>query len=213
MNIKQNLRDLIKDAYFFQYAGIADKNEELEKKKPCLFFSKMQWLFILFSIGLNLFLTNGFSEDFTGYIISGLSLFVGLFFTFVIMIFDKFQCIDFSKYHYSYNKDNYPIGVRLKNYFKKVTVLSLYVIIISILLIILLSLTLLFTEWLNMPTNLIDFFDNIKLEAKVFHKIIVLAYRMIVFYFLFDFILITLYLVSSIYDFIISEYNKVKLKE
>ncbi len=212
MNIRQNLCDLIKEAFFYQYAGIADTKEKLEKKKPRLFFSKIQWLFILFSIGLNLFFTNGFSEDFTGYIISGLSLFVGLFFTFVIMIFDKFQCIDFSKYHYSFNKDNYPIGVRLKNYFKKVTVLSLYVIIISILLIILLSLTLLFTDWLSLSTNLINFFSDIK-QGEVFHKIIVLVYRIIVFYFLFDFILITLYLVSSIYDFIISEYNKVKLKE
>lgn len=214
MNIKQNLFDLIKDAHFYQYAGIVDTKEELKIKKPRLYFSKIQWFFILFSIFFNFILSKGFSENFAGYIISGLSLFVGLFFTFILMIFDKFQSIDFTKYRYSQSMENYPIGVRLKNYFKKITVLSLYTIILSIVLIILLSMTLLFKDFVNSPICLIDFVTNIKLHPPklILKTFVLLSYRSLIVYFLLDFILITLYLISSFYDFMISEYNNVKLK-
>lgn len=213
MNIKTNIKDLIVDAYYHQYADIADNKENIEKKKPRYFFSKIQWLFICLSIGVLFILPKGFSSDFAGYAISGLSLFVGLFFTYVLMLFDKINSVDFSKYHKSINADRYPIGVRLKNYFKKITILSHYAILLSIICIILLSLTLLFDDFLGTDVDIVKIVKEIRMQTtcEILKVTILLSYRSLIAYFLFDFMLITIYLVSSSYDHIISELNKIKL--
>lgn len=215
MKIKKNLCGLIKEAYFYQYAGIADPKDNIQRNqnKPIAFFSKTQWVLICISIGVNFILPKGFSSSFSGYVISGFSLFVGIFFTFILMLFDKFQAIDFTQYKKSVNAEKHPLGVRLKNYFKKITVLSLYTIILSIICILLLSITLLFEPITSKDISIIHFFQHIqtKTVCVAFQTIVILSYRTISFYFLLDFVLITIYLIASFYDFIISEYNKIKL--
>ena len=152
--------------------------------------------------------------DFCGYIISGLSLFVGIFFTFIIALYDKFNSIDFSQFYSSISEDKSQLGIRLKNYFKKTTVLSLYLILLSIICILLLSCTLLFDSILNQKINPIEIIRNIH-SNPIWQFVMafgIFIYRSVVLYFLLDFILITVSLSASIYDFIISEYNKVNLK-
>lgn len=209
-----NLKDLLKEAFYYQYADISDTEEQIVKKKPKLFFTKIQWFIILFAILVNIVIRTGYNLDFCGYVISGLSLFVGIFFTFIIALYDKFNAIDFSQYRISVSEDKCNLGVRLKNYFKKTTVLSLYLILLSIVCILFLSCTLLFDSFLNQDINLLEIFQNIRAISIIyfFKALVILLYRSIVFYFLIDFVLITIYLTSSIYDFIISEYNKVKLQ-
>lgn len=213
MNFK-NLTGLVKDAHFYQYADISDTEEQIEKKRPKAFFTKAQWIIIVCAIIINVIIQDGYNKDFCGYVISGLSLFVGIFFTFIIALYDKFSKVDFSKYHYNISIENYPLGIRLKNYYKKTTVLSLYLVVLSIICILLLSCTLLFEPHLNKTINPINVFTNICNNHYLFtlKAIALFVYRSFVFYFLIDFVLITIYLTASIYDFIISEYNKVKLK-
>lgn len=213
MNFK-NLTDLVKDAHLFQYADISDTEEQIEKKRPKAFFTKAQWIIIVCAILINVIIQDGYNKDFCGYVISGLSLFVGIFFTFIIALYDKFSNVDFSKYHYKNSIENYPLGIKLKNYYKKTTVLSLYLVVLSIICILLLSCTLLFEDHLNKTINPINVFANISNNHYLFtlKAIALFVYRSVVFYFLIDFVLITIYLTASIYDFIISEYNKVKLK-
>lgn len=210
----KNLKDLIKDAQQYQYADIADTEEQIKEKKPKAYFTTTQWIILVFAVLVNFVLREGYHTDFCGYVISGLSLFVGIFFTFIIALYDKFNNVDFSKYHYSNNIENYPLGIRLKNYYKKTTVLSIYLILLSIVCILLLSCTLLFESTLNQHFELISVFTNIGHETlpNTLKAIGIVAYRSLCFYFLIDFVLITVYLLSSIYDYIISEYNKVKLK-
>ncbi len=220
MKFNQNLRDLIVDSHRYQYVGISDA-KAMERKQPKLrickwlfFFSKAQWIIIGISIVISLFIPKGISSDFAGYIVSGLSLFVGIFFTFIITLYDKFKNIDFSKYDKKISEEKHYIGIRLKNFFKKVTVLSLYSIILSIICIILLSITLLFGEYINNCQCSIMFVcDFLKIGDYwcVVKYVLAKLYGTIVFYFLFDFLLIAVYLISSIYDFIISEYNQIKL--
>lgn len=209
-----NLKDLIKDAYLYQYADIADTKEQIEEKKPMAFFTKIQWIVISFAILVNILVVSGYNTDFCGCVISGLSLFVGIFFAFIVALYDKFNAIDFSQYHISVSEDKCNKGVRLKNYFKKTTVLSLYLILLSIVCILLLSCTLLFDTFLNRNVNPLEIIMDIRINS-VWCSVKALGifiYRSVVFYFLSDFVLITIYLTSSIYDFIISEYNKVKLQ-
>lgn len=207
MNFKRNFIDLITTAYRYQYIGITDSKEVIAKKKPFFFFLKIQWVFIILSIVISPFIKKGFSNEFSGYIISGLSLFIGIFFTFILELYNKFNNIDFNQYKRSVNEEKFPLGVRLKNYFKKITVLSLYSIIISIICILLLSCSLLFETYLQQEISICYVIKHWKSPSFYF----IFIYRSIVLYFLFDFLLITLFLVSSFYDFIISEYENIKL--
>ena len=209
-----NITDLVKDAHFYQYADISDTEEQIKKKRPKAFFTKVQWIIIVCAILINVIIQDGDNKDFCGYVISGLSLFVGIFFTFIIALYDKFCNVDFSKYQYNNSMENYPLGVRLKNYYKKTTVLSLYLVVLSIVCILLLSCTLLFEPYLNKHINSLNVLTNICNNSCLFtlEALALFVYRSFVFYFLIDFVLITIYLTASIYDYIIGEYNKVKLR-
>ena len=213
MNFK-NLKDLLKDAYFYEYADISDSEEQILIKKPKAFFTKVQWIIIVFAFLINLIVREGYNLDFCGYVISGLSLFVGIFFTFIIALYDKFNDIDFSQFHISVSEEKCDLGIRLKNYFKKTTVLSLYLILLSIVCILFLSCTLLFDSFLNQNINPLEVIKDVRVNSASYSvmALVIFIYRSVVFYFLVDFVLITIYLTSSIYDYIISEYNKVKLK-
>jgi hypothetical protein len=212
MNFKTNLLDLVKDAYLWEYADISDTKEDISNKKPKLFFTKIQWFFTLVSIATCYFIPAGFDNDFAGYIISGLSLFIGILFTFVLTLYDKFKSIDFSEYKKEINEEKNKQGIRVKNFFKKITVLTLYSAVLSIVCVILLAITLIFPQ-INMEISYISVFESIKdihfcTLIKIFF---VTIYRCALIYLLLDFILITVYIISSFYDYIISEINKIKL--
>lgn len=213
MNYKDNIRGLIADAHFYQYTGISDTLNNIKNEKPKLYYTKIQWCFIVISILANYKLPKGFSIEFSGYVVSGMSLFVGLFFTFILTIYDKFQKIDFKQFSKAENEEKNKLGIRLKNYFKQITILSLYAILLSIICIILLSITLLFGDKVNLNIEIITFVTSPEKQTVLSFVWIplLLVYRSTILYFLFDFVLITIFLVSSFYDFIISEYNKIKL--
>ncbi len=123
-----------------------------------------------------------------------------------------------------------PLGVRLKNYYKKATTLSFYIILLALISILLLSFSLFdvnIEQTWGLETCILSFslFDvNIEqtwgLETCILacptlqeaKKIFVYLYRVTTLYFLLDFLWITLYLIASFYDYIGSEYDKVKLK-
>lgn len=212
MSFKENIVDLIKDSWKYQYSEINNSRKDNESNKPKLFFTYYQFIIIGLTIVFLFLAFKGFSTEFAGYAISGLSLFVGVFFTFVLTLYNKFQSVDFEKYKEEVNVSLMPIGVRLKNFYTKVTVLSLYSILLALLCIVLLSLSLIFDllqfdiSLILLSTRDIDLFVTLK-------SILVLLYRGLTLYFLLDFILITIYLIGNFYDFFISEYKQVKLKK
>lgn len=96
-NFDRNLIDLLSDAYKWEYTDINDNKSTSLNKKPKIFLTKFQWALFVVAILLVIFCPNAFEQDFAGYIISALSLFVGLLFTLVVSLFDKFSNTDFSK--------------------------------------------------------------------------------------------------------------------
>lgn len=209
MNFNRLLLDLIKEAHKYQYAGIADTKDEVERKKPRLFFTKQQWILVVFSSLVAYFMQGGFNDEFAGYVVSGLSLFAGLFFSFVLMMFDKFRGIDFESFRD--NAREVRLGIRLKNYYKKSTALSFYIILLSLLCVLLLSASL-----FDMKISIGKVSSDFPLVTQVF---VVLKgvggflYRATTIYFLLNFLWITLYLIASFYDYVESEYDKVRLKD
>lgn len=209
MNFNRLLLDLIKEAHKYQYAGIADTKDEVERKKPRLFFTKQQWILVVFSSLVAYFMQGGFNDEFAGYVVSGLSLFAGLFFSFVLMMFDKFRGIDFESFRD--NAREVRLGIRLKNYYKKSTALSFYIILLSLLCILLLSASL-----FDMKISIGKVSSDFPLVTQVFvvlKGVGAFLYRATTIYFLLNFLWITLYLIASFYDYVESEYDKVRLKD
>lgn len=210
MNFKEQLQALLNEAHKYQYADISDTSEEVKQKKPKWYFTRIQWGLIAFSVLIALLMQRCFDKDFAGYVVSGLSLFAGLFFSFILMLLDKFQKIDFEPFKKDNNAELMPFGVRLKNYYKKATALSFYIIILSMVSICLLSLSL-FNIKIGISSAPLggSFIGVLLLLGK---SLLTFLYKATTIYFLLDFLWITLYLVTSFYDYIFSEYDKIKLK-
>lgn len=210
MSFKGQLWSLIKEAHKYQYVSISDSEEDIKYKKPRLYFTKVQWGLIVFSSLVAYLMQEGFDDSFAGYVVAGLSLFAGLFFSFVLMLLDNFQKIDFEPFKKKNNANLMPFGVRLKNYYKKSTALSFYIILLSLLCVFLLSLSL-----FNISINLAWISSSISIVSQIFFigaNVVRFLYRATTIYFLLDFLWITLYLIVSFYDYVGSEYDKVKLK-
>mgnify|MGYP003291126416 FL=1 len=73
-SFRRNLIDLIKTAHQWEYTEINDTKESLKKKKPILFFTKVQVILIVIAMALSIICKSGINAEFAGYIISALSL-------------------------------------------------------------------------------------------------------------------------------------------
>lgn len=211
-NFDQNLIDLLKDAHKWEYTEINDNKEKSQRKKPKFFFTRFQWVLLLISVCCTVLCPNGLNSDFAGYIISGMSLFVGLLFTLVVSLFDKFNDTDFEKYKRTNNADLYPIGVRLKNFFKKSIILTLYTAIIAIACILMLALILM-SDKMNTPIDVfsaVQFYTDCGIMFCI-KAALLLVYRTILFYLLLNFIYITKQMITSFYDYMVSEIDKIHL--
>lgn len=217
MSFREALKSLVSDAHLFQYAEVNSTTSNIEKNKPRYYFTKIQWGILMISVVVSITTVDGFGKDFAGYVVSALSLFAGLFFSFILMLIDKFQKIDFSPYKKDVNAQLMPIGVRLKNYYKKATTLSFYIIVLALLCILLLSASLLsipFHEICQLVEKIISasYIDVWKTIWEISSFIVKSIYRGVSIYFLLDFLWITLYLLSSFFDYVGSEYDEIKLQ-
>lgn len=212
-NFDQNFFDLLRDAHVWEYTQINDTKEKREKKKPKLYFTYAQWLLIAIAAVCIMLCPKGIDANFAGYIISGLSLFAGILFTLAVSLFDKFNSVDFTQYHQSVNADLYPFGARLKNYFKKSIVMTLYTAILAIGCILMLSLVFMF-DGLQQNVDVITICKSwCQYDWCYLMKAsLIVLFRLILFYMLLNFIYITKQMITSFYDYMVSEINKIKLK-
>lgn len=207
-SVKYYLGRLISDGHKWQNIDINGF-----ESKPKFYFSQVQFIFILLAIVSLFLLKKGFNKDFIGYIIASLSIFVGLFLTLILTVFDKFQKIDFGKPNLS--EKERTILIQRKNFFKQFTALTSYSILLSITCIFLLSLSLL-TDSLNRDIFEFEFIDSIKnIDFKSIllgvYACLIIIYRFLIIYFFFDFLFMVLYGLTSIYNYIALEYDKKKI--
>ena len=212
-NFDRNLADLLSDAYKWEYTKINDNSSLSKAKKPKSFFTRFQWVLILISVVAVVLCPRGIDTDFAGYIISGMSLFVGLLFTLVVSLFDKFSNTDFSKYKKSNNQDLYVVGVRLKNFFKKTIILTLYSAIIAIVCILMLALTMMSPK-LSTEIDIMTIVQSYNIDNLSYYikSMLLLTYRISLCYLLLNFIYITKILITSFYDYIVNEIDKISLQ-
>lgn len=177
-------------------------------------FTNMQKSAILFAL-LSLFLLpKGFSDSFAGYIISFLAIFIGLFTSIVISMYDRSSSL-FEGYREKEQFDKVR-ALQIKNYLTQFTGLTSYSILLSLVVIILLSVALLD---IGFQTNVFNFrvvqnINEINTRSIIcFLKILgLLIHRFFIVYFLSNFFIITTFSTTSYFSFLLSEYKKLKIK-
>lgn len=203
----KNFRDLIREAHKWEYTLINDKTIWV------LYFTGFQYAFILIAIVCSLYVNLPSDNGLVDYLATGLSLFAGILFSLTLTLYDRFGNINFTEYHESISYPKFKEGGRLLNFYRKSISLSLYAAVLAIICIILLVLMAIIPEEYNRV--LCDYINSFGHLASL-HKIIIpLVYvlKCLTYYFLLDFIYITIHLITSFYDLIFSDINKVNLKQ
>jgi hypothetical protein len=204
-SVKQLIKPLIKGGQEWQYITING-----EDKKPRFYFSNIQWVILALSSIILLRLLNGISKEVVGYVISAFSISVSLFMSLLVSIFDKFENTSFELL-----QKTEPEIVRLKqkkNFFKRFISITSYLVALSILVIILCSLTYLFNlsdRQINPETFTLDW-KSIKIMLTIKNSIVII-YRIVLNYFLLNYLFLTFFITGSAYEYYMSEMNRHKV--
>lgn len=160
------------------------------------------------------FLPKGFNDNFAGFIISFLGIFIGLFTSIVVSMHDKSSRL-------IENLDTMPDierarNIKIKNYLIHFTAFTGASIIIGLFVTILLSIVLLTDSSKEniFNYNVINELEEISiLTITNFVKLsLLLLHRLMTVYLLLRFFIITTYSISSYFSFLISDYNRLKIK-
>lgn len=200
------LKILKLEASRFERTDINNKvNESFQAKYV------MKILFAIISIAMFFLLKSGFSESFVSYVSAVLSILVGLFITALIFSFDKF---------YEPLNDEYA-NSRIKlwetqayNYAKKFAYITSYTIVLSIFTLVLLAMSALFESETRL--NVFKFsicFDCISFQNFLPIKIgllgfFVIVQRLLVVYWLLKITFNTLYIVSSMVQYMTTKIDR-----
>lgn len=178
-------------------------------------YTDSQILSVGISFFLLYFLKKGFSDSFAGYIISFLGIFIGLFTTILISLYEKKDTL-LTNYSKKTQLEKAKI-LRVRNYLIQFTALVSYSIIIALIIIVLLSLSLMLPL---VSTDVASYHLVSSFQAITVHNMVdfgfvflMYSYRFLTLYLLCRFFLITLYSVSSYFYFLLTEYKAIKIKE
>lgn len=191
--------NLIKAGHEWQYQNATKTN-----CRPKLYFTLLQWI----AIGLSLlFLFKnplGFTRNLIDTLLSSLSILTGFFLALLVYTYDKYNDIDYTCKNYSEKIKEY----KTKNYLLQFHALTSYAVFISIILIIaLVSILLWGKNTLLSDYCLASSWHNIDwlLTIKLFFVVIV---RILLVYFIFDFFILSLYAICSLFQFVNVKANK-----
>lgn len=186
-------------------------------------FTQTQILSIVLSVGAIYLIKTGFSDNFAGYVISFLSIFIGLFSSIVISLFDKSSSLSDKFFQekakeesHTANHDEIARLKKIRNYLVQFTGLTSYAIFLAICIIVLLLLTLLhdfFKQDITTYSLIKKLSDLNKKTVFNFFKVFsLLSHRFLISYFLLNFFVINLYAVTSYFSYISSEYKNNKFE-
>lgn len=210
---------IIRDAHEWQKKSLL---YELEKNGKKNYFITLKLLILVVALVVTTIFNEGIDKEFAGYIITALSIFIGLNINLIIMIFDKFNSTNFDVT----NKTHIE-RVRLlkrRNFFMQYTSLTAYSIILSIILILLLSLC--FSTSYSMSISVVDYFlyykDLVVSDIPLFwsweafrnclYLVGILFLRCLTYYLMFYYLLILLYSIGSAYAYISQEFKNRKIE-
>lgn len=144
---------------------------------------------------------NGVSDTEIDFLLSSLSIITGFFFAVIFLSFEQFKNIKAPDD--SVSDEDKIKAIKSKNFLKKYNALSCYAILLSVSVIIMLIGTLLYGKHTNIMVDFIaanSFYDTDWLRTIKFYTLLLWRFSMI--YFLFDFFIITIYAICSLFQFI-----------
>ena len=204
------LKKLIKNGHYWQYTDVLNNG-----KKPKMFFLPLQWIIIAASILIAIFfIDDGFSNEFVGYTNAVLAILTGLYLSVIVNLFAKFDkeklIKKMSKQKLTVMQKNNLIA--RKNYFIQFTSLTMYSILIALFCLVMLSLSLLF-ESFDTRVSIDTLKENWQIVqySCLLKLLVIIFYRIILLYFLINLVYLSSYIVSSVYSYIVGEYNEVKI--
>lgn len=204
-SIRDLISPLIKGGKRWQYISLDGK-----ETPPKYYFSGTQIVIIICCVLLAMWLKGGLSKDLMGYIISAFAISVSLFMSLLVNIFDKFEKTKFDTTLIS--DEEITRLVQKKHFFKKFISITSYLVILSILIIVLCSIT-----YIKPNNGFLINYHNIALNVKkidwffTLKNILVILYRVSLLYFIFNYLLLTLFVAGSSYEYYISELDKIKI--
>lgn len=166
MKIRKNIYLILKESYRWRNRNLLEKEGFIEPKLTISKFFVSNWVIFLIGIFFSLRFNSFFNSDFAGYAITALSIFIGLFMSVLILVFDKF--INNSNLKGIENaSSSLKLNIkRTKNFSKQFVFISLEGLIIAICIIILFLIPLMFGD--DFTTCIMDYrfdFKNINLET------------------------------------------------
>lgn len=201
--------------YLFKLKRNAKKYENININGQELTSFKDKYLKIILclscAITLTYYLKKGFSDAFVSYVSSILSILVGLFITAIIFSFDKFYKKLDDKELETANSTQILLDKQAYNYSKQFAYITGYNIVLCIFTIILLSFSTLFGS--TMSTNVFEYefvFQNIDIVSiKLFlSAVFILSQRFFVLYWISVVVYNTLFIVSSMVDYMIIKIDR-----
>lgn len=167
-------------------------------------FSPLQLIAIIVAVTFLFVQPDGLlHENIIDNVLSSLSILSGLYLSLIVFIYDRYKKLNF--------KDmNETKHIRTWNFYCQLISLTSYSILIAILVILILISALLFGE----KTNILDYkFTNhiTVVSVALFFKVsLIVIYRISFIYFLFDFFILCLYIVSGIFQFVHLDMNEAR---
>lgn len=192
-NLLYYILNLIVKGHEWQYQNATRTNEP-----PKLYFTVLQWGALSFALVFVFTNRTGLCTEIIDFLLSSLSIMTGLFLALVVVVYDKFKEFDFS----AKDDDEKINKVKSWNYLCQFNALTSYAIFISLIVISILIGSLLYghhTDFSNI--HIVKSFSEIDiwLTLRIF---IVGIVRFCMVYFLMDFFILTIYAISSLFQFI-----------
>lgn len=174
------------------------QNATCTNKRPKLYFTTLQWIAILLAVIFVLTNYTGLNTNIIDFLLSSLSIMTGLFLALIVVVYDKFKELDFNV-----EEDEDKINkVKSWNYLRQFNALTSYSIFIALIVISILIGSLLYGYQINISD--IQFarsFNSIDINLTIKIAFIIIV-RFCMVYFLLDFFILTIYAVSSLFQFI-----------
>lgn len=183
-----------------------DINNKLDDSAKAKYLNK--FIFVILSITITCLLSEGFSEVFISFVSSILAILVGLFITALIFSFDKF--------HEPVNDEFANARIKLWekqafNYAKKFAYVTSRTIVLSIYTLIIISISALFKNTMNLNVHKLTFItSNVGLKDvwTFVIAVFVIIQRFFVLYWLFRIVYNTLYIVSSMVQYMTTKLER-----
>lgn len=147
MKIKKNIGLILSESYRWRNRNLIESAGFVEPKLSWKSFIKYNSIIFIISTLLSFVIYEFINEDFAGYVISSLSIFVGLFTSVLILIFDKYLSMK-KIYEETVNPSSNVTASqkKIRNFSMQFVFISLESLLIAVTLIALLLLPLLFKD-------------------------------------------------------------------